>query len=118
MAVVIGQRKGMDTAAIEGPELEHLVRQKLAGAGFTVEPSLIPADGGLGVWHEPGRGVLVRWGAPDEPPAEHRGRHDTLLTAVRLALRTILTDAGFVVEEECERPQLTVVSVRSADGGG
>lgn len=112
-----GQRWLMNTAAIEGPELEHLVRRELAGAGFTVEPSVTPADGGLGVWHEPGRGVLVRWGAPDEPPIEHQSRYDTLRTAVRLALRTILTDAGFVVEEEHEHPQLTVVAVRSAHGG-
>ncbi|WP_336205362.1 hypothetical protein [Nonomuraea sp. LPB2021202275-12-8] len=111
----------MDTASSAQPELEHLVRRMLIDAGFVVEPSTTPADGGLSVWPDPGRGVVIRWGVPGELPVKDRGRYDTIRTAVRLALRTILAAAGFVVEEEYGRPELVVVSrngsVRSADGG-
>ncbi|MFG1946823.1 hypothetical protein [Nonomuraea sp. NPDC048826] len=76
-------------------ELETLVCRELRDAGFAVEPSRKPADGGLSVWRDPERGVVVRWSVPSGDPA----RHDTIRTAVRLALRTILGAAGFEVTE-------------------
>jgi hypothetical protein len=98
------------------PELEHLVCRALRDAGFAVGPSRKPSDGGLSVWYDPERGVVVRWSVPSGDPA----RHDTIRTAVRLALRTILGAAGFVVVEVTGRTELLVTEVacRHGQNGG
>jgi hypothetical protein len=90
----------------DGPDLERLVRRQLTDAGFTIEPFAVPADGGLSVCREPGRGVVVRWGVPVDGD---RVRHDTIRNAVQLALRTILTDAGFRVLD-CDDSETVVVA--------
>ncbi|MFG1705775.1 hypothetical protein ACFLIM_21510 [Nonomuraea sp. M3C6] len=101
----------MDTASSPGPDLERLVRQELTDAGFTVEPSLSTADGGLGVWHDPTRGVVVTWGAPAaRRPVSRLVRYATIRTAVQLALRTVLADAGHQITEDHDGQELIVTS--------
>jgi hypothetical protein len=89
-----------------GPDLEKVVRQELQEAGFTVEPSLMTADGGLGVWHDPSRGVIVTWGTS----AQQLVRYETVRSAVRLALRTVLVRAGHQVKEELNGLELVITS--------
>ncbi|MBF8185119.1 hypothetical protein ITP53_05070 [Nonomuraea sp. K274] len=101
-----GQWVGMDSASIAGPDLERMVRQELTNAGFTIEPSLMPADGGLGVWHDPARGVVVTWGAS----SDRLVKYATVRSAVQLALRTVLADAGHQVEEDFDGLELVVTS--------
>ncbi|HEX4816856.1 MAG TPA: hypothetical protein VFV66_29290 [Nonomuraea sp.] len=96
----------MDTASGHGPALERLVRQELTDAGFTVEPSVMPADGGLGVWHDPARGVVVSWGTS----AERLVKYATVRTAVRLALRSVLVRAGHQVREDRNGLELIITS--------
>ncbi|MFC5815066.1 MULTISPECIES: hypothetical protein [Nonomuraea] len=91
---------------VADPELERLVCQELRDAGFAVAPSRKPSDGGLSVWCDPERGVVVRWSVPSGDPS----RHDTIRTAVRLALRTILGAAGFEVAEVAGRAELVVTA--------
>ena len=91
---------------VADPELEDLVCRELRDAGFAVEPSRRPSDGGLSVWHDPERGVVVRWSVPSGDPV----RHHTIRTAVRLALRTILGAAGFDVTEVAGRAELVVTA--------
>ncbi|WP_049574014.1 hypothetical protein [Nonomuraea sp. SBT364] len=90
-----------------GPDLERLVRRVLMDAGFTVEPAPVPADGGLSVWREPGRGVVIRW---DLPALGDGAGGDTIRVAVRLALRAVLSVAGFEVSEDGDRPEMVVLS--------
>ncbi|MFI7701195.1 hypothetical protein [Nonomuraea sp. NPDC049480] len=96
----------MDTASSAGRDLEELVRRELTAAGFTVEPSLLPADGGLGVWHDPLRGVIVTWGNT----AEQLVKHATVRNAVQLALRTVLVRAGHQVKVEFDGLELIITS--------
>jgi hypothetical protein len=96
----------METASSDALDLEQLVRQELTNAGFTVEPSLIPADGGLGVWHDPARGVVVTWGTS----AERLVKYATVRTAVKLALRAVLDRAGHQVKEDFDGRELVVTS--------
>lgn len=96
----------MDTASSAGVGLEQVVRRELTDAGFTVERSLSPADGGLGVWHDPTRGVIVTW----SHPAEQLMKHATVRTAVRLALWTVLVRAGHQVREEANGLELIIMS--------
>ncbi|MGI5271257.1 hypothetical protein ACQEUU_19025 [Nonomuraea sp. CA-218870] len=91
-------------------ELENLVCRELKDAGFAVEPSRRPADGGLSVWPDPERGVVVRWSVPSRDPSREPARHDTIWTAVRLALRTILCAAGFDVTELPGQAELVVTA--------
>ncbi|NUO96861.1 MAG: hypothetical protein HOV96_14200 [Nonomuraea sp.] len=101
----------MDSAPSEVPDLELLVRQELTEAGFSVEPSLSAADGGLGVWHDPGRGVVVAWGAAARNEAvNHLVKYDTIRTVVRLALRAVLAKGGHQVTEDYEGLELIVIS--------
>ncbi|MFB4274171.1 MULTISPECIES: hypothetical protein [unclassified Nonomuraea] len=96
----------MDVATSAGEDLERLVRRELTDAGFTVEPSLMSADGGLGVWHDPTRGVVVTWGTS----ADQLVKYGTIRAAVQLALRTVLADAGHQVREEFNGLELIVTS--------
>jgi hypothetical protein len=100
----------MNIASSDLADLERLVRQELTDAGFSVEPSLLSADGGLGVWHDPGRGVVVTWGAARHKTAHHLVKYETIRTAVRLALRTVLAGAGHQVKEDYEGLELVVTS--------
>ncbi|WP_043620145.1 hypothetical protein [Nonomuraea candida] len=96
----------MDIVTSAGQDLERTVRRELTDAGFTVEPSLMSADGGLGVWHDPTRGVVITWGTS----ADHLVRHATIRAAVQLALRTVLADAGHQVREDFNGLELVVTS--------
>ncbi|NJP88385.1 hypothetical protein HCN51_02735 [Nonomuraea sp. FMUSA5-5] len=96
----------MDIATSAGQDLESAVRRELMDAGFTVEPSLMSADGGLGVWHDPTRGVVVTWGTS----ADQLVRHATIRSAVLLALRTVLVEAGHQVREDFNGLELVVTS--------
>ncbi|MCK2219128.1 hypothetical protein MF672_035825 [Actinomadura sp. ATCC 31491] len=96
----------MDYASNAGPDLERVIRRELTEAGFTVEPSLLSADGGLGVWHDPARGVIVAWGTA----ADHLVKYATVRTAVRLALRTVLIRAGHQVSEDLGGTELVITA--------
>ncbi|MEV5890521.1 hypothetical protein [Nonomuraea fuscirosea] len=96
----------MDIVTSAGEDLERVVRQELSEAGFTVEPSLMSADGGLGIWHDPARGVVIAWGAS----AEQLVKYATIRAAVQLALRTVLTDAGHQVRQDANDMELIVTS--------
>ncbi|QYC41252.1 hypothetical protein Nocox_18215 [Nonomuraea coxensis DSM 45129] len=96
----------MDDASKAGPDLELVVRRELTEAGFTVEPSLLSADGGLGVWHDPARGVIVTWGTA----ADRLVKYATVRSAVRLALRTVLVRAGHEVREDFDGTELVITS--------
>ncbi|MGN9842007.1 hypothetical protein ACTMTI_28155 [Nonomuraea sp. H19] len=96
----------MDTASVAGPDLERLVRQELSDAGFAVEPSMMAVDGGLGVWHDPTRGVIVTWGTS----AERLVKYETVRTAVRLALLTVLAQAGHQVTDGFDGLELIITS--------
>ncbi|MEV0389122.1 hypothetical protein [Nonomuraea sp. NPDC050643] len=96
----------MDTAFSAGPDLERLVRQELTDAGFTIEPSLMSADGGLGVWHDPTRGVVITW----DTAADQLVKYATIREAVQLALRTILAEAGHQFREDFGGLELIVTS--------
>lgn len=100
--------------AMDVAELEGLVSRELRDAGFAVGPSRKPADGGLSVWCDQERGVVVRWSVPAGDPA----RHDTIRTAVQLALRTILAAAGFEVREVAGRTELVVTAATGPPRGG
>ncbi|MFC5829782.1 hypothetical protein [Nonomuraea insulae] len=89
-----------------GEDLEQLVRRELTNAGFIIEPTPMSADGGLGVWHDPTRGVVITWGAS----AERLVKYSTIRDAVQLALRTILADAGHQVREDFNGLELVVTS--------
>ncbi|MGW4802043.1 hypothetical protein ACWEPC_57485, partial [Nonomuraea sp. NPDC004297] len=75
-------------------------------AGFVVKPSPLSADGGLGVWHDPSRGVIISWDAS----ADHLVSHATIRAAVLLALRTVLAEAGHRVGEDFNGLELVVTS--------
>ncbi|MGW0809340.1 hypothetical protein [Nonomuraea sp. NPDC002799] len=96
----------MDTACSAGADLEQLVRRELTDAGFTVEPTLMSADGGLGVWHDPTRGVVVTWGTS----ADQLVKYATVRAAVQLALRIVLVEAGHEVREDIHGLELVVTS--------
>ncbi|GAA1639582.1 hypothetical protein GCM10009733_040910 [Nonomuraea maheshkhaliensis] len=96
----------MDIVTKAGEDLERVVRQELAEAGFTVEPSLMSADSGLGIWQDPARGVVIAWGAS----AEQLVKYATIRAAVQLALRTVLTDAGHQVRQDDNGMELIVTS--------
>ncbi|GAA3651698.1 hypothetical protein GCM10022224_013220 [Nonomuraea antimicrobica] len=96
----------MDIAPSTGPDLERAVRRELADAGFMVEPSPLSTDGGLEVWHDPARGVVVTWGSPAEQLVER----STIRAAVQLALRTVLAAAGHQVKEDLNGQELIVMS--------
>lgn len=107
---VRGQRTLMDFARGDGPDLELVVRQELTDAGFNIEPSLLPVDGGLSVWHDPSRGVVIVWGPAGTDTAAHLVKYATIRTAVLLALRTVLARAGHQILEDQEGLELVVTS--------
>ncbi|TDD40886.1 hypothetical protein E1286_33720 [Nonomuraea terrae] len=96
----------MDTALSAGQDLEQRVRRELTDAGFTVDASPASADGGLSVWHDPARGVVVAW----DVAAGQLIRYGTVRAAVRLALRAVLIAAGHQVEEDRNGLELVVTS--------
>ncbi|NRQ36261.1 hypothetical protein HII36_31165 [Nonomuraea sp. NN258] len=98
----------METASSDEVDLERQVRQALTDAGFAVEPSMAAEEGGLSVWHDPGRGVVVMWGTSAELSAKDRVKYRNIRTAVRLALRTILAEAGYHVREDFDGLELIV----------
>ncbi|MEV4804694.1 hypothetical protein AB0K18_32250 [Nonomuraea sp. NPDC049421] len=102
----VGTSVAPTAATAAGQDLERVVRQELTEAGFSVEPSLLAADGGLGVWHDPARGVVVTWGSS----AEQLVRYSTIRDAVQLALRTVLVEAGHQVKEDFDGLELIVTS--------
>ncbi|SDJ82729.1 hypothetical protein SAMN05421874_103326 [Nonomuraea maritima] len=95
----------MDSALGAG-ELEARVRSVLSDAGFSVGPSPVSTDGGLSVWHDPARGVVVAWDAT----AGELTRYGIVRTAVRLALNAVLRHAGHHVEEDPNGLELVVTS--------
>lgn len=96
----------MDAALGAGRELEARVRGVLSDAGFTVCPSPVSTDGGLSVWHDPARGVVVAWDAT----AGELTRHTIVRTAVQLALHAVLRHAGLHVEDDRNGLELVVTS--------
>lgn len=104
---MLGQQDEVNSARYDPANLEHLIRQELTNAGFTVEPpkpprsngpsgpSELPGEGGLSLRHEPGRGVVVSWEASPDLAKADTVKYETIRTAVQLALRTILAQAGF-----------------------
>ncbi|MFF4193845.1 hypothetical protein [Nonomuraea sp. NPDC001831] len=100
----------MDFARGDGPDLELVVRQELTDAGFDVEPSLPPVDGGLTVWLDPSRGVVVVWGPAGTDTAARLVKYATIRTAVLLALRMVLAAAGHEIREDQEGMELVVTS--------
>ncbi|GAA2293012.1 hypothetical protein GCM10010149_45880 [Nonomuraea roseoviolacea subsp. roseoviolacea] len=92
---------------IDAATLESRVRRRLSEAGFAVERRDADGDGGLRVWHEPGRGVVVSWEPDAAPGEEHAARYRLIRGAVRLALRTILAEAGYHVREDDGRMIVT-----------
>lgn len=87
-------------APLDATVLESRVRHRLSEAGFTVERPEADGDGGLRVWHDPGRGVVVSWEPDAAPGEEHAARYRLIRGAVRLALRTLLADDGCHVRED------------------
>ncbi|PZG15757.1 hypothetical protein [Nonomuraea aridisoli] len=96
----------MDTALGAAQDLEQRVRKELTDAGFTVDAGPAAADGGLAVWHDPARGVVVAW----DVAAGQLMRYGTVRAAVRLALRAVLVAAGHQVEEDRDGLELIVTS--------
>ncbi|HUR05154.1 MAG TPA: hypothetical protein VM347_21600, partial [Nonomuraea sp.] len=95
------------------------IRQELTSAGFTVEPSKPPGsygrsglsgDGGLSLRHVPGRGVVVSWEAAPDLAKADTVKYETIRTAVQLALRTILAQAGFRVLGDFGGSELLVIA--------
>ncbi|MFC4007269.1 hypothetical protein ACFOY2_08555 [Nonomuraea purpurea] len=96
----------MDTALGDGLGLEELVRRELREAGFTVEPTLVSAEGGLGVWLDPTRGVVITWGTSTDQLVKYA----TVRAAVLLALRTVLVEGGHQIREDSGGLELVVIS--------
>ncbi|MFI6922777.1 hypothetical protein ACIBIZ_22740 [Nonomuraea spiralis] len=100
----------MDFARGDGTDLELTVRQELTDAGFNVEPSVLPIDGGLGVRLDPARGVVVAWSWAGGETAGHLVEVETIRTVVLLALRTVLARAGHQIREGQAGLELVVTS--------
>ncbi|MEU4223190.1 hypothetical protein AB0F17_02745 [Nonomuraea sp. NPDC026600] len=109
----------MNPARYDPANLEHLIRQELTNAGFTVEPpkpsgsngpSGTPGDGGLSLRHEPGRGVVVSWEASPDLAKADTVKYETIRTAVQLALRTILVQTGFRVVGDFGGSEMLVIA--------
>jgi hypothetical protein len=88
------------SARSDAAALERLVRQELEEAGFAVEPRPLPAEGGLTVRHDPARGVVVSWGPAAGAAGDDVARFPTIRNVVQLALRAVLTHAGYEVTAE------------------
>ena len=114
-----GQQNGVNPARYDPANLEHLIRQELTNAGFTVDPPKPPGsngpagpsgDGGLSLRHEPGRGVVVSWEASPDLAEADMVKYETIRTAVQLALRTILAQAGFRVVGDFGGDEMLVIA--------
>jgi hypothetical protein len=111
-----GQQDRVNSANDDPANLEQLIRQELTNAGFTVEPPRPPggngppADGGLVVRHEPGRGVVVSWEVSPDLALADVVKYETIRTAVQLALRTILAHAGFRVVADFDGSKMLVIA--------
>jgi hypothetical protein len=111
-----GQQDRVNSAHDDPANLEQLIRQELTNAGFTVEPPRLPggngppADGGLVVRHEPGRGVVVSWEVSPDLALADVVKYETIRTAVQLALRTILAHAGFRVVADFDGSKMLVIA--------
>lgn len=90
--------------------LAQRVRQDLRRAGFVAEPEP-PVDGGLHVWRDPGRGVVISWMTAVEPTYD-AATDSKIREAVRLALRVVLTHAGYETGPDGANGEVIVV------GGG
>ncbi|MEU7834047.1 hypothetical protein [Nonomuraea sp. NPDC049129] len=109
----------MNPARYDPADLEHLIRQELTNAGFTVEPPKPPrsngpsgssGEGGLSLRREPGRGVVVSWEASPDLAKADMVKYETIRTAVQLALRTILAQAGFQVVGDFGGNEMLVIA--------
>ncbi|MEV1242883.1 hypothetical protein ACIBO2_30030 [Nonomuraea sp. NPDC050022] len=112
----------MNPARYDPANLEHLIRQELTNAGFTVEPPKPPrsngpygpsgssGEGGLSLRREPGRGVVVSWEASPDLAKADMVKYETIRTAVQLALRTILAQAGFQVVGDFGDNEMLVIA--------
>ncbi|MCA2226538.1 hypothetical protein [Nonomuraea aurantiaca] len=110
----------MNPARYDPANLERLIRQELTNAGFTVEPPKSPrsngpsggpsGEGGLSLRREPGRGVVVSWEASPDLAKADMVKYETIRTAVQLALRTILAQAGFQVVGDFGGNEMLVIA--------
>lgn len=118
----MGQQDDVNPARYDPANLEHLIRQELTNAGFTVEPPKPPrsngpsgssghsGEGGLSLRREPGRGVVVSWEASPDLAKADMVKYETIRTAVQLALRTILAQAGFQVVGDFGGNEMLVIT--------
>lgn len=95
-----GKLIAVNPAPEDASALASRVRHELENAGFTVERHPLHADGGLSVRHDPARGVVVSWGPATGLGGDDVARFPTIRNVVRLALRTILAEAGYQVTED------------------
>lgn len=111
-----GQQGEVNPARYDPANLENLIRHELTNAGFTVEPPKPPrssgpsGDGGLSLRHVPGRGVVVSWEASPDLAKADTVKYETIRTAVQLALRTILAQAGFRVVGDFGGSEMLVIA--------
>jgi hypothetical protein len=94
--------------AYSDDHLAERVRQELRAAGFVAELHP-PADGGLHIWHDPGRGVVISW-VPSTDPAADTVSYQEIHAAVRLALQAVLRQAGYEVSPDNSSGEVVIVS--------
>ncbi|MDF5751826.1 hypothetical protein [Spongiactinospora sp. TRM90649] len=91
-------------------DLVERVRDHLGKAGFVVDPSRLAVDGGVQVSDVHGRGVVVSWHGGPGMADRDITQHDSIRTAVHLALITILTKVGYTVTSDLGNGEVLVIS--------
>ncbi|GIH92215.1 hypothetical protein ACFFMN_18330 [Planobispora siamensis] len=99
-------------------DVEHLIwriHQDLLQAGFAADPNEPAVDADLRIRYDPDRGVVVSWAASAESLTRDPPRHHRVRTAVHLALRAVLTDAGHRIADDHADDDLVIpVPARSS----